>query len=88
MVPSYDLVDRFTVLWFYSLPTLLLQSVLNLQVGKSSNNEEQRGVDLAEISVIAPGHSDHLPAQTSSYQKFDPDLRAALVVKLSQGPRY
>ena len=45
------------------LPALLLQPVLDLQVGEPAHHEQEGGVDLSEVSVVAPGHSDHLPTK-------------------------
>jgi len=45
----------------YSLPSLLLQPELYLEVGIAPHHEEERCVEAAQVAVIPPGQPDHLP---------------------------
>ncbi len=47
----------------YSLASLLLEPELYLEVGIAPHHEEEGGVEAAQVSVVTPGQSDHLPEQ-------------------------
>ena len=48
----------------YLLSALLLQGELYLEAGVPPHHEDQAGVDLLQVALIAPCHSDHLPEES------------------------
>ena len=48
----------------YLLSALLLQGELYLEAGVPPHHKDQAGVDLLQVALIAPCHSDHLPEES------------------------
>ena len=48
----------------YLLSALLLQGELYLEAGVPPHHEDQAGVDLLQVALIAPCHPDHLPEES------------------------
>ncbi len=52
----------------YSLASLLLEPELYLEVGIAPHHEEEGGVEAAQVAVVTPGQTDHLPEQDKTSQ--------------------